>query len=176
MSFEDLPIELKNLVSVFAYNTKWQQTKADLAMCAQINDAHISPVFLRGQMWSWSYRSFLPSPLVAFEPLNQLTGRWSDLVDWNVVNELLFRLDYRRALVRMGGTRSQWFAKFKKNWLQICLFDAFYRLLLHSNERIYKPTYTSLRSQQLTSGLNSPIYSARWVLEDWDQFGSGNWH
>ena len=175
MSFGELPIDLKNLVSGFAYDTGWRKTKTDLAMCVEINAAHISPLFLRAHLWSWTYRSFLPSPLMVFEPLNQLTGRWSDLVDWNVVNELMFRLDYRRALVRMGGTRSQWFAKFKENWMQICLFDAFYRLLLHSTERIYKPTYTTLRAGQLTAGLNSPIYSARWVLEDWDNFGRRSW-
>ena len=169
MSFDALPNDLKNLVSGFAYSTNWSQTEADIEMCIQIIDAHISPMFLRQQLWSWPYRSFLPSPLVSFQPLNQLTGRWSDIVDWNVVNELMFRLDYRRSLVKVGGTRSEWFAKFKSSWLQICLFDAFYRLLLQSDCPIYKPTYTSLRCQQL--GGNSPIYSARWVLEDWDTFG-----
>ena len=121
-------------------------------------------------MWSWTYRAFLPNPIYCFEPIERYTGKWSDMIDWHAVNELLFRLDYRRTMVRVGGTREQWFDKFRADWTKIRLFDAFYRILLHSRIKIFKPTYAQQRTNQLSS-LFSPFQSARWVLEDYRAYG-----
>ena len=170
MSFEKLPFELKNLVSDFAFKCKWSSTKKSLEMCEKIKELSISPLFLRLNMWSWSYGEFLPSPLHIFEPIERFTGRWGDLVDWHCVNELLFRLDYRRRIVRAGGTRHEWFGRFRKNWLNIQLFDTFYRLVITSGLPCYKPIYETLRAQQL-SCWNSPFTSARWLLEDYNTWG-----
>ena len=171
MSFETLPFELKNIVSDFAFKCKWSETKKSLEMCDKITDLGISPLFLRRKMWSWSYGAFLPSPLYAFEPIERYTGRWADLVDWHCVNELLFRLDYRRVIVRAGGTRHEWFERFRLNWLNIQFFDTFYRIVVTSGLPCYKPIYQNIGASQLTSW-NSPVMSARWVLEDYDTFGS----
>ena len=170
MSFEKLPFDLKNIVSSFAFKCNWTKTKKSLEMCEKIKNLNISPLFLRLKMWSWTYGAFLPSPLDVFEPIERYTGRWSDLVDWHCVNELLFRLDYRRRVVRIGGTRHQWFNRFRQNWLNIQLFDTFYRVVIASGLPCYKPVYRALRANQLSCP-NSPFASARWVLEDYNTWG-----
>ena len=170
MSFPKLPKVLKNVVSEFAFGCGWAETNRNLQMCEKIAAYHISPVFLRPKMWSWKFRTFLPSPLDVFLPIRQYTGRWSDMIDWHAVNELLYRLDYRRRLVNLGGTRNEWFDMFKKNWMNVRVFDAFYRIMLHAPFVCFKPTFERQRSNQL-SGMNSPFWSARWLLEDYSHWG-----
>ena len=166
MSFEQLPKVLKSVVCEFAFACNWAKTDSSLKMCEKIASYNISPVFLRSQMWSWSYGEFLPTPLDVFLPIHQFTGRWSDIVDWHAVNELLFRLDFRRKVVQVGGTRHEWFQKFRENWLNICLFDSFFRAMLHSTIPCFKPTYRVRRFESLGT-FNSPFWSARWILQDW---------
>ena len=165
MSFEELPKVLKNLVCEFAFATSWRQTRKSLEMCEKVANYGFSPLFLRRQMWSWACGTFFPSPLVVFRPISRLTGRWSDMIDWHAVNELLYRLDYRRKVVRMGGTRHQWFEKFRADWLNVRQFDQFYRVILHSTIPCFKPTYERQRFNSLGE-MNSPFWSARWLLDD----------
>ena len=164
MGFNRLPKVLQNLVCEFAFGCNWEETETSLQMCERIAGYDISPVFLRPQMWSWSYGAFIPNPLYCFEPIGRFTGRWGDMVDWHAVNELLYRLDYRRKFVKVGGTRHEWFVKFKANWLNIRLFDSFFRVMLHSRVACFKPTYEQQRFNCLTAA-NSPYWSARWLLE-----------
>ena len=170
MSFRQLPKELKSIVSEFCYKCSWEDTEKSLAICEKINEMNISPLFLRLQMWSWSYLQFLPNPLYVFRPISRLTGRWSDIIDWHAVNELLFRLDYRRKVVRIAGTRHEWFQKFRRNWMNTYLFDSFYRIIVASGMPCFKPLYHRQRVEQLTSW-DSPFYSARWILNDYDTYG-----
>jgi len=170
MSFEKCPLDLKNLISQFCFGQKWVETEKDLKMCAKIKHLGISPVFLRLQMWSKAYREFLPNILLFFEPIQNFTGSWQDLVDWHVVNELLWRMDFRRKACRLGGSRREWFRRFRENWLNIRLFDEFYRALLNGGSLHFKPTYANQRLQQLSSG-SSPYYSARWLLWDYETYG-----
>ena len=92
------------------------------------------------------------------------------MIDWHAVNELLYRLDYRRKLVKLGGTRTEWFDMFKKNWMNVRVFDAFYRIMLHAPFACFKPTFERQRCNQLST-MNSPFWSARWLLEDYDHWG-----
>jgi len=163
MGFYDIPKVLQNMVCEFAFATNWPKTLQSLQMCEEIARRDISPVFLRQQVWSWSYESYLPNPNVCFEPIEQLTGVWSDIIDWHAVNELLFRLDFRRNIVKSCGSRKKWFEKFRRNWLNITEFDAFYRVLLHVHSDCFKPTYVTQRADQLSS-TRSPLISARWLL------------
>ena len=165
MSFGKLSKVLKNVVCEFAFGCNWEKTHSSLRMCQEIQSYGISPVFLRLQMWSWHYCQFKPSPLRVFEPIHRFTGRWSDIVDWHSVNELLFRLDYRRSVVKMGGTRHEWFEKFRRNWLSVRQFDIFYRIVLQTQITCFKPTYEVQRVTELSSW-NSPFTSARWLLEE----------
>ena len=171
MSFEKLPKVLKNVVCEFAYASNWEKTHSSLKMCETIKSFGISPVFLRLEMWSWQYCQFVQSPLRVFEPIHCFTSRWSDIVDWHAVNELLHRLDYRRHIVKTFGTRHEWFKKFKQNWQTVRQFDMFYRLMLHSQVLCFKPTYEKQRVTELSSW-NSPFTSARWLLDDYDTWGS----
>ena len=171
MSFETLPKVLKNLVCEFAFDANWKITNRNLEMCGKIVRLDISPVFLRQQMWSWSHGTFLPNPLVVFRPIKQFTGRWSDMIDWHSVNELLHRLDFRRKFVRVAGTRLDWFQKFRSNWLNIRLFDSFFRVMLHSATPCFKPTYQMQRFDSLCT-FSSPFWSARWILNDYETWGA----
>jgi len=164
MRFSNLPKDVKNIVCGFAYDQNWEKTASSLRICLETKKLHISPVFLRLQMWSWTYLAFIPSPLYVFEPIHNFTGRWADMVDWHAVNELLFRLDYRKSIVRIAGCRKDWYKKFTTNWLNIRLFDSFYRILLHSGFNCFKPTYMHQGANCLGTG---PMLSARWLLEDW---------
>lgn len=166
MSFERLPKVLKSIVCNFAFRCNWEQTSASLEMCDKIKKYNISPLFLRLQMWSKDYQCFMPSPLSIFEPIERFTDRWRDLVDWHAVNELLFRFDYRRSFVKYAGSRHDWFVKFRDDWTTVRLFDAFYRVLLHSGIKCFKPTYEVQRMSQLSDG-HSPFRSARWLLADY---------
>jgi len=169
MGFEDLPKDLKNIVSGFAYDCKWSEVLKDLKTCEQIAEMEISPVFLRPEMWSWTYRAHMPNPLRRFEPIANFTGRWEDMIDWHAVNELMFRLDFRRKFVKVGGTRDQWFCKFRLNWTSIHLFDAFYQVLLYTQVPCFKPLYLPQGFNCLSSW-HSPFQSARWILEEGGHF------
>ena len=170
MSFTELPKVLKNMVCQFTFESSWQQTESSLQMCEKIAECGISPVFLRLRMWSWTYGRFMPNPLYVFEPIRRFTGRWSDMIDWHAVNELLYRLDYRRKLVRLGGTRRQWFEKFKENWMNVRLFDSFYRVMLNSRVQCFKPLFEVQRFKCLGQ-MDSPFWSARWLLDDFSNWG-----
>ena len=97
-------------------------------------------------------------------------ARWSDMVDWHAVNELLFRLDYRRRLVKIAGSRKDWFRKFRENWLNVRLFDSFYRVMLHRQQECFKPIYATERFSCLGQ-MSSPFWSARWLLDDYESWG-----
>ena len=170
MRFENCPEVLKDLITEFAYGTKWKLTSENLETCLTVRKLDISPMFLRQSMWSWEFCTFLPNPCRVFMPIKVYTGRWSDMIDWHAVNELLFRLDFRRNTVSVGGTRQKWFEKFRENWLSIKLFDYFVTFLLSTNAKCFKPTYAVQRADGL-SGTNSPFTSARWLLEDYNVWG-----
>ena len=165
MGFDALPLDLKNIVSDFAYAVPWSETKKDLETCKKVQDADISPVFVRHEMWSAHFERYIPNPCRVFEPIRNFTGQWRDLIDWHAVNELLFRLDFRRKFVKVGGTRAEWFVKFRHNWLTISTFDGFYRFLLCTRVPCFKPLWKPVGFSCLVSW-KSPYYSARWLLED----------
>ena len=169
MRFSNLPKDVKNIVCGFAYDQNWEKTASSLRICLETKKLHISPVFLRLQMWSWPHGAFLPSPLEVFEPINRYTNRWSDMIDWHAVNELMFRLDFRRKFGKVGGTRDQWFCKFRLNWTSIHLFDAFYQVLLYTQVPCFKPLYLPQGFNCLSSW-HSPFQSARWILEEGGHF------
>ena len=61
MSFDDLPIDLKNIVSEFAYFVKWKTVLKDLETCEKIKKMQLSSVFSREVMWSRMYREYIPT-------------------------------------------------------------------------------------------------------------------
>ena len=163
MDFDDLPKDLKNIISGFAYECKWETVEFDLEMCKIVKSMDVSAVFLRRDMWSLKYKRFLPNPLQSFEPIANFTGAWSDFVDWHSVQELLWRLDFRRKFVKVVASRMQWREKFNQDWKNIVLFDGFYRYLLSSRVPCFKPIWKPVGFSCLQS-YRSPHISARWFL------------
>jgi len=165
MGFDELPRDLKDIVSAFAYQCKWETVEKDMNMCDLVREMNLSPVFTRSEMWSGKYRAYIPCPFEKFEPIQNFTGSWADYIDWHAVHELLWRLDFRRKFVKLVNSREGWRASFKEDWRNIVNFDTFYCFLLYSRVPCFKPLwkpggFTSLQSYR------SPFVSARWWIED----------
>ena len=164
MSFNELPIDLKNIVSAYAYQTRWFVAEKDLQMCEEIKKMKLSTVFCRTTMWSHFYDCYKPNPLLEFEPMVNFTGSWRDYIDWHSVEELLWRLDFRRKFVKHVKSREGWMECFRKNWLFIRGFDDFYKFLLCTRVPCFKPLYKPQGFSGLKS-YRSPYLSARWILD-----------
>ena len=164
MGFDGLPKDLKNVISDFTWACKWETAEKDMKTCDEIVDMQISPLFLRSFMWSNRYREYMPCPLVAFEPIQNFSGSWSDFVDWHVVQDLLWRLDFRRKFVKLVYTRAQWRRMCREDWRNIEKFDAFYRFLLYTRVPCFKPIWKPCGFTGLKS-YRSPCVSAQWWLD-----------
>ena len=164
MDIFEFPIDLKNVISAFAYDCKWETVVKDLNTCQELEKMVISPVFLRKMMWSTKYIDFIPNPLICFEPIQNYSGSFADLVDWHAVQELLWRLDFRRRFVKLVNTREQWRTLFKKDWRNIESFDAFFRFLVYTRVECFKPLWKTTGFAALAS-YRSPFVSARWWLD-----------
>ena len=168
MEFTDLPKDLKNVISAFAYGCKWEIVEKDLKMCETVKNMEISWCFTRDVMWSHKYMEYIPSPLICFEPIQNFTGSWSDYFEWHSVQEFLWRLDFRRRFVKLMYSRREWRLLFKKDWKNILMLDAFYRFLLYTRIPCFKPLWEPCGFNAIKS-FRSPTVSARWWLED--EFG-----
>ena len=164
MGFGDLPEDLKNIVSSYAYDCKWGTVEKDLEMCEFVRGMHISPVFTRDVMWSKKYREYRMNPFQMFEPIQNYTGSWADYFDWHSVQELLWRLDFRRRFVRLVHSRMEWRLLFNTTWQNIEHFDNFYRFLLYTRVPCFKPLWKPCGFNCLKT-YRSPFLSARWFLE-----------
>ena len=164
MELFDFPIDLKNVISAYAYDCKWKMVEKDIRTCEEVQNMQLSGVFTRNMMWSHKYCEYIPNPLCCFEPIQNFTGTWADFVDWHSVQELLWRLDFRRRFVKLVNTREQWRQLFKKSWKNIASFDAFYCFLLYTRVECFKPLWKTTGFAALTS-YRSPFVSARWWFE-----------
>ena len=149
MGFYEPPKDLKNIVCRFAYNTSYETVENDLQMVTKIKDWNLTKIFLRQNVWSNHHIGMVPSPLVVFEPICNLCNRWNDLIDWGVVDEVLWRLDFRRKFVKCMKTRTQWRVQLSKNWESIQLFDNFYIFLLITNVPCFKPCWENVGFNQM---------------------------
>ena len=164
MELFDFPIDLKNVISAYAYDCKWKMVEKDIRTCEEVQNMQLSGVFTRNMMWSHKYCEYIPNPLCCFEPIQNFTGTWADFVDWHSVQELLWRLDFRRRFVKLVNTREQWRQLFKKSWKNIASFDAFYCFLLYTRVECFKPLWKTTGFTALAS-FRSPFVSARWWIE-----------
>ena len=164
MGFDDLPNDLKNIVSSFAYDCKWETVVKDLKTCEEVQKMQISGVFTREIMWSFKYNEFIPNPLWTFEPIQNFTHTWSDYIDWHAVHEFLWRLDFRRKFVKMVHSRTGWRLMFKESWRNIEKFDSFYRFLLYTRVPCFKPIWLPTGFNCLKS-YRSPFLSGRWWVD-----------
>jgi hypothetical protein len=164
MTFDALPKDLKNIVSGFAYDCKWEIALKDMRMCEELSEMDLNSVFTRDVMWSLKYRAYIPCPMKQFEPIQNFTGSWADYIDWHAVQELLWRLDFRRRFVRMVHTRAEWRELFRQNWKNVLIFDGFFRFLLYTRVPCFKPLWKPCGFRQLKS-YRSPYVSARWFID-----------
>jgi len=165
MGFVELPKDLKNIISAFAYDCKWEIVEKDMKACRDVRNMGLSHVFTRDVMWSCKYKEHIPNPLRRFEPIRNYTGSWADYIDWHSVQEFLWRLDFRRKFVKLVNSRSGWRALFKESWKNIIIFDNFYRFLLYTRVPCFKPVCKPQGFSCLQS-YRSPVISARWFLQN----------
>ena len=165
MTFKGLPEDLKNVISDFAYTAKWKVCEKDLETCKEIEKLDVPLVFTREMMWSGKYVEYIPSPLVAFEPIQNFSNNWADYFDWHTVREFLWRLDFRRTWVKTPYTREQWRELCSKNWRNITFFVDYFYFLMYSKVECFKPAWKALGFGCLQS-FRSPHISARWWLYD----------
>ena len=166
MGFDDLPKDLKNIVSQFAYQCSWETMEKDMQTCKEIKEMEISDVFTRRMMWSHRFNRYMPNPLLEFQPICNFTGAWGDYFDWHSVQSFLWRLDFRKRFVRMlVKTREDWRLSFKRNWRNIQLFDDFFHFLLYTRVSCFKPLWEKVGFQDIQS-VRSPYISANWWLQD----------
>ena len=160
MGFEQLPNDLKNIVCRFAYGTNFVEVKNSLQMIEKIKSWKLSTIFLRRNVWSNRYMEVTASPMYQFEPICNFRGRWDDVIDWGVVDDMLFRLDFRRKFVKCMKTRAQWREHLAKNWESIQLFDNFYIFLLITNVPCFKPCWENVGFSQIKQ-FHGPFWTIR---------------
>ena len=166
MGFHDLPLDLKNVVCDIAYGCKWESVKESLEVCESIKKMDLAPVLLRETMWSNVYVSQRPSILTEFEPIENFSKCWAEVIDWSVVQELLFRLDFRRKFVRLVFSRCEWRALFKQDWRNIQVFDGFFRFLMYTRVNCFKPLWQRIGFRQLKNEYRSSLISLWWATND----------
>lgn len=166
MGFNDLPKDLKNIVSQFAYQCSWETVEKDMQTCKEIKEMEISHIFTRRMMWSCKFNKYMPNPLLEFQPICNFTSSWGDYFDWHSVQSFLWRLDFRKRFVRMlVRTREEWRLSFKRNWRNIQLFDDFFHFLLYTRISCFKPLWQKVGFREIQS-VRSPYISANWWLQD----------
>ena len=144
MGFAELPKDLKNIVCRFAYDTNYEAVENDLQMIEKIKSWKLTTLFIRQNVYSNYHMSVVTNPLYVFEPICNICGRWNDLFDWGVVDEILWRLDFRRKFVKSIRTREQWHVTLRNDWKQLQLFDNFYIFLLVTNVPCFKPAWENV--------------------------------
>ena len=63
------------------------------------------------------------------------------MFDWMMVDEVLFRLDFRKKVVKYLGTREHWHGLVMKDWKKFFNFSEFYKGVMKSVPIPWKPTY-----------------------------------
>ena len=144
MSYELLPNDLKNLVAEMCWDITARQLQNNLQTCTEICDWKLHTVFLKQKVYCRRTRRYMDSPLRVFRPISWFGNSWRTLFDWNVVNEFLHRLDFRKRVVKKMGSRMEWVLLIS-NWRNLLLLDTFFKILLHVSEDPFKPTYRAER-------------------------------
>ena len=104
----------------------------------------LHPLFLRDLVWSKRRWSFEITPLTVFQPISAFSNTWEDVFDWQVVQEMLWRLDFRRRHVRCLFRRHEWISHFCKDWHSIEAFSDFFCFLLYTRIPCFKPLWKNV--------------------------------
>ena len=144
MGSADVPKVLKNLICEFAYGVDLETVQKDVDTCLEIKKMDLHPLFLRDLVWSRSTWSCEITPLCVFQPISAFGNTWEDVFEWQVVQEMLWRLDFRRKHVRCLFRRQEWISCFCKDWRSIKAFSDFFCFLLYTRIPCFKPIWKAV--------------------------------
>ena len=139
MTFGCIPTELQDLVVGFCWEITHAELQEELKTIELIKSWNIDPLFVERKMYrrrEW-YKSL--TPLRVYEPIEHFGG-WDRLFDWFMVDEVLFRLDFRKKAVNYLGSREHWRESVTTDWKEVFRFNDFYRDTL-KNGVPWKPTF-----------------------------------
>lgn len=142
-TFHSIPTDLQNLIVEFCWSITAQRFLSNLKTCTEIKNWKLHPMFLKLNVWCVHKRRYVANPLRVFRPIMWFGNIWRYVFNWECVEEVLYRLDFRKNGVREMGTREQW-SKRLRNWRNILYFDGFFTLMaLLPNP--FKPTFRTQR-------------------------------
>jgi len=144
----DLPTDLQQLVYMFAFNMPKKAVQGSLNTFLEIKRWKLPFFFYRDKIWSWHWKTFLPSPLKKFMPIEYYGGSFREIFDDDAVYCFLLGLDFRMRNVRQFGNRHAWENRMLASWRVMDSLAAYYWMLMRSKTRvlrkhtIYKIYYT----------------------------------
>lgn len=138
--FQGLPTVLQDLVTDFAWKTKFKDVEQNITQLLMIKKLSLPSVFYKTYLYSTENRCHMYNPLNVYLPF----WRYNEMFDVNSLRELLYTLDFRKRAVKRFGSRHLWLQSFNDHYLNIIEFGIFYKLLLSSKENVYTPTFNSL--------------------------------
>jgi len=140
LKLSDLPPVLTKIVLEFAYALSEQVIRRDLDTILTIKQWCLPFWFLETKVWSWKYRSYLPSPLNTYTPIMYFGGSYQELFNVDVAWSFLQALDFRMKKVRAFGSRALWQSRITQSYLAFDSLSSFYKMLLRVNGRVLKPS------------------------------------
>lgn len=142
-TFHSIPTDLQNLIVEFCWSITAQRFLSNLKTCTEIKNWKLHPMFFKLNVWCVHKRRYVANPLRVFRPIMWFGNIWRLVFNWECVEEVLYRLDFRKGGVREMGTREQWSRRLR-NWRNILYFDGFFTLMaLLTNP--FKPTFRTQR-------------------------------
>ena len=140
MTFKGLPTDLQDLIVGFCWEITHAELQEELKTIELIKSWIVDPLFLQKKLTPIRGWRSPPTPLRVFEPIN-VFGGWHRLFDWMMVDEVLFRMDFRKKVVKYLGTREHWQDLVLKDWMNFFSFSEFYKGVVKGRTIPWKPTY-----------------------------------
>ena len=134
----DLPNDLRKLVLDFAFDIPEARIRRDLDNLLRIQSWNLPFWFLETNVWSWSLKKYLPSPLRVYAPLRLFGNNYQELFNVDVVWSFLEGLDFRIKKVRSFGSRTLWQSRITHHWRAYDSLSSFYKMLLRVKGRVLK--------------------------------------
>ena len=133
MSLKDLPLVLRDLITMFAWGKNSHESFLIACIASEVNHWSIPQVFIRRHHFDWQEMRSAVSPLQVFNA--SISPE-----DWfreDICFQLLQMLDFRRRTVRSQGNRRRWMRRLSDDWTTIVAFSEFYSGLM-SDDRNWK--------------------------------------
>ena len=158
-----VPICIKSIISDFAWGCKdFQTIKFDISLLITIDKLDLNPLLFKSIVWSTNDGTIC-TPLIEFHPLDDIQGygftfldrsisEWAflngprsgieALFEWSLIDQVLHRLDFRKANVKQFGSRALWDRRFETNTLtSMQMFDTFLIFALTNQRQLIKKRY-----------------------------------